>query len=211
MSKRIGLLGGTFNPIHLGHTALAQNVFSDFKLDELILIPVKLPPHKDVSGATALQRYEMAKLTANLLGEGFSVSDYELKTGGISYSYSTISHWSKENPEAALFFIAGSDIFATIKTWQKWREIFGISNFIVANRMEMPFDTMLDIIPEELRGRVIWHKKYDGKPSGKIILYEMDIVSVSSTKIRGHTSISECRKMLPEDVYSYIINNNLYQ
>ncbi len=210
MNKRIGLFGGTFNPIHLGHAALAQNVFIDFKLDELVLVPAKLPPHKNVTGATPRQRYDMAELTADVLGAGFSVSDYELETDGISYSYRTVSHWRGANPDAALFFTAGSDIFATIGTWQKWRDIFDLTNFVVVNREGMPFNTMLKIIPAELNSRVIQYKDYEVGLYGKIILYNMRPVPVSSTQIRGRMAEGRCREMLLEEVYDYIIENNLY-
>ena len=211
MDRRIGLFGGTFNPIHLGHITLAQKVFADFNLDELILIPAKLPPHKeDITGATTLQRYEMVRLAAGTIGKGVAVSDYELKTDGISYSYRTVSYLSNINPGAALFFIAGSDIFITIETWQRWREIFNFVNFIVVSREGVSFDTMLNSIPSELHNRIIWRKEYKGELSGKIILYDMDTIAVSSTKIRGCTAEGGCREMLPKAVYDYIVDNNLY-
>ena len=118
--KKTGLFGGTFNPIHIGHAVLAERVYSYFKLDELIFIPSKLPPHKDTPGTTAEERYEMVELTANALGKGFSVSDYEIKSDGISYTHRTVCHWRREHPNDALFLITGTDIFITIGKWQEW-------------------------------------------------------------------------------------------
>ena len=210
MNKRIGLFGGAFNPIHLGHTTLAQNVSKDFALDEFVFMPAKLPPHKTIKGATPRQRYEMAELTAALLGANFSVSDYEFKTEGISYSHRTVSYWREAYPDAALFFIAGSDIFATIETWQKWREIFCLSNFIVVRRDETPFEAMLNNVPIELHDKIIWRKEYGGDLYGKIILYEMNILAISSTHIRERTAENNCQEMLTENVHNYIQNNSLY-
>ena len=153
--KKTGLFGGTFNPIHIGHAVLAERVYSYFKLDELIFIPSKLPPHKDTPGTTAEERYEMVELTANALGKGFSVSDYEIKSDGISYTHRTVCHWRREHPNDALFFITGTDIFITIGKWQEWEDLFNQGNFIVVNRAGPGFAEILETIPPGLKKRVI--------------------------------------------------------
>lgn len=206
--NKIGLFGGTFNPIHIGHAALASNVKHDFSLDKIILIPSSIPPHKNATGATPEQRYEMAALTAAFLGEGFEVSRYEIDHEGLSYTYLTLLHYRKKYPEAALFFIAGDDIFATINTWQNWRELFELTNFIVVDRDGTGFDSMLKILPEELQTRLIAHSLYKNEKYGKIIKYNMKPIDVSSTQVRIAKGM--CNEMLLQEVYDYITSKKLY-
>ena len=90
--KHIGLFGGTFNPIHIGHLILAINVYTDFSLDELIFIPSKIPPHKSL-GTPPEKRFEMVQLAINNLKYNFKVSNVELKRKGVSYTYKTLIHY----------------------------------------------------------------------------------------------------------------------
>ena len=208
--KRTGLFGGTFDPIHLGHTALAVEVMVAMCLDEVIFIPSGLAPHKDRVGASSADRYKMAALTAAILGKGFSVSDYELSKKGTSYSYLTLKYFRSKKPDDALFFIAGSDIFASIGKWQRWREIFELTNFIVADRTGDGFGAMLESIPPELSGRVVCADAYQGDKAGRIILFKMPPVDISSTLVRGCVADESCPELLLEEVYHYIKEKKLY-
>jgi nicotinate-nucleotide adenylyltransferase len=207
--KKIGLFGGTFNPIHLGHATLAQNVFIDFQLDELVFMPSNIPPHKTIPFTTAKDRYEMTLLTAKALTGNFSVSDFELNSKGLSYTYITLLEWRKRYPEDIIYFICGSDIFATITTWQNWKELFSLSKFIVANR-KVPFAKLYPLIPKEIHNKITFQTDLTNSKTDCIIFYEMDSVRTSSTKIRGRLAAERCKDELPEDVYRYIIEHNLY-
>lgn len=206
--RKIGLFGGTFNPIHIGHAILAERVYAAFGLDELVFIPSKLPPHKSNINTPASERYEMVRMAAETLGKGFSVSDYEMKLEGISYTYRTVSHWRQEHPDDALFFITGSDIFITIDTWQHWQDLFGICNFIVVNRTGTDFTSMLKRLPPTLIPRVVPFSRYANERAGKIILFNMPPVDVSSTEIRDKNT--GWREMLMGDIRRYIDNKGLY-
>ncbi len=208
--KRIGIFGGTFDPIHLGHAALAQSVFADFRLDELVFMPAKLPPHKVSTSASPENRFQMVQLTASILRGCYTVSDYELSQQGISYTYLTLKHWRDMYPDDALFFICGTDIFYTIEHWQNWRELFNLANFIVVNRDGVTFEQLRKGIPEELLTRIYSSKNYPNSTYGSIILYDMDPVLISSTQIRGKMAEGRCPELLTEEVYEYIIKNNLY-
>lgn len=208
--KKTGLFGGTFNPIHMGHAVLARRVLEDFKLDELIFIPAKLPPHKNVEGVSAIQRYEMAKLTAEALGGGFKASDYELASEGVSYTYKTVKHWREMQPDDAVFFITGTDIFASIGRWHNWLELFELCNFIVVNRPGMNFEELDKYIPEELKCLVVPFEEYECGLHGRIILYNMPPVDISSTFIRGKMA-EGVKELLPDSVYEYIMKNKLYK
>jgi nicotinate-nucleotide adenylyltransferase len=212
--EKIGLFGGTFNPIHLGHARLAYNVYKDLGLDSLVFIPSKLPPHKAFLSATPKERYEMTVLMARTLEGNFSVSDFELKSEGISYTYLTLKEWRRRYPEAALFFITGSDIFSTVETWQNCFELFELANFVVVNR-GISFDKLRSDLPEDIIKRVV---RFDWEPvcAGRILLYRMDPVKVSSTMVREQLAKLEGKSInfneeLHEDVYKYIWEKNLYE
>ncbi|KAA0259453.1 nicotinate (nicotinamide) nucleotide adenylyltransferase [Deferribacter autotrophicus] len=209
---RIVLFGGTFNPIHNGHIELAKKVYKDFNIDKFFFIPAKIPPHKNLGLVPAEKRFEMVKLALDFCLRGnFEVSDYELKQEGISFTYKTLKYFRKLYPDDILFFLTGSDIFATIETWQNWRELFKLSNFIVANRREMPFEKMMNIIPEELKSLVINFSDYVDQKEGAIILYKIDEIPISSTEIREKFKDKTIFSCLPNVVVDYIRKNKLYQ
>ncbi|QAR33559.1 nicotinate (nicotinamide) nucleotide adenylyltransferase [Geovibrio thiophilus] len=208
---RLGLFGGTFNPIHLGHVTLAGNVFRDFKLDRLLLIPSSIPPHKKASVISPELRYEMVQLVAEKLGNGFEVSDVEVNSTEVSYTYKTLKKFRTDYPDAEIFFIAGTDIFATIESWQYWRDLFGLANFIVVNRSSVSFEDMMSRIPVTLKERVVTPDGFKGEKYGRIILYSMSEIDISSTEIRDMLDAEYRKANLPEDVYEFIRTNNLYR
>ncbi len=120
MSSRIGILGGTFNPIHYGHLAAAEEVRDRLKLDRILFIPSAIPPHKHEEDVPAAEhRMEMVRLA--LEGNScFEPSDLEIRRGGRSYTIDTIETLIQSYPDAALFFITGLDSFLEIQTWNRW-------------------------------------------------------------------------------------------
>jgi nicotinate-nucleotide adenylyltransferase len=151
----------------------------------------------------------MVQIAVKELGDGFSVSDYELNVEGVSFTYNTINHWRELYPEATLFFVAGSDIFRTIGTWGRWEELFTFTNFIVVNRDGVNFDEMLSAIPPALLSRVEsdYNSAEFSTKAGSILLYNMPPVPVSSTGVR----VDIARENLPTRVYEYIVANGLYR
>lgn len=208
--KHIGLFGGTFNPIHIGHLILAINVYTDFSLDELIFIPSKIPPHKSL-GTPPEKRFEMVQLAINNLKYNFKVSNVELKRKGVSYTYKTLIHYRNIYKDDSISFVCGSDIFATIDKWENWNELFNLANFIVVNRKEMPFEVMYNLIPDELKKKIVENSEFSNALYGKIVLYKMDEIEISSTDIRGKLKDNKMPDFLTESVYKYICKNKLYQ
>src|SRR5512136_2810470 len=121
LSNRIGILGGTFNPIHLGHLAAAEEVCDRLRLGQVIFIPSFLPPHKhDEDMPSAGQRHEMVRL-AIAGNPRFTLSDIEIRREGRSYTIDTIDQLRRGRRDAELFFITGLDSFLEIRTWKEWQ------------------------------------------------------------------------------------------
>jgi len=186
---RIGILGGTFNPIHLGHLILAEEAREKLKLDRIIFVPTYLPPHKNNSDiAPTGHRYKMIKLAIKT-NKYFSVSDVEIKRDGLSYTIDTIREFKKIFPEDELYFITGSDLLKYLADWKDLPEIIKMVKFIVATRPGYRLEEIPDYIST----------------------VAIRAVDVSAFEIR--MAIKENRSfryLVPEAVFSYINNHNLY-
>ena len=133
--KRIGLLGGTFNPVHFGHLAMAQLALERMSLDKVIFIPSNIPPHKNIRDLAPSQtRFNMVKLAIKG-NSAFDVSNFEIKKAGKSYSIDTVIHFQKIYPKGTkLFFIIGEDAVWHLSKWKRIEDIRKIVTFIVVNR-----------------------------------------------------------------------------
>ncbi|TCK62609.1 nicotinate-nucleotide adenylyltransferase [Seleniivibrio woodruffii] len=208
---KIGLFGGTFNPIHIGHLALAENVTDSFSLDRMIFVPSKVPPHKTDGVIEPELRLKMVQLVAAGLGDRFIVSDFEIHEEGVSYTLKTLQHFRDAYCDDAIFFACGTDIFASIGSWYEYEALFDYVNFIVVSRSTMSFEELLKTIPPKLLERVVQADEYNNEISGRIILYRMPEVDISSTEIRSILEESYRRANLPDGVYEYIAENRLYR
>jgi nicotinate-nucleotide adenylyltransferase len=134
MEEKIGLFGGTFNPIHIGHLRVAQEVLENFELDKIIFIPSALPPHKQTHLMTDIEdRLEMIRLSIQNCPES-EVSDVELRRSGRSYTIDTVRHFKSVLPDANLYFIIGMDAFLEIDAWKSYQDLFSLISFIVMAR-----------------------------------------------------------------------------
>jgi nicotinate-nucleotide adenylyltransferase len=188
---RIGILGGTFNPIHIGHLILAEEAYHKLKLDKLIFVPTFLPPHKSTESLLdAKHRLKMAKLAVDE-NPCFDVSSIEVDAKKKSYSIDTLKEFRcKFGEDAQLFFITGSDSLKDLFSWKDVHDIFKISKFIVASRPGYPMKE----IPKEVETVVITP------------------IEVSSADIRRRLKDSRSiRYLVPEKVRQYIIEHNLYK
>lgn len=132
--KRIGILGGTFNPIHIGHLMIAQRVLEKLGLDKVIFVPSCLPPHK--SGRNLIDARHRLRMTRLAVrgNRHFEVSSFEVIKGGKSYSVDTVRYFRRRYPEVKLFFIIGSDHIARLHTWKNIQEVARIVSFIAVYR-----------------------------------------------------------------------------
>ncbi|MDL2280612.1 nicotinate-nucleotide adenylyltransferase [Selenomonadales bacterium OttesenSCG-928-I06] len=202
MEKKIGILGGTFDPIHIGHLIIAETARLDYGLDEIIFMPTNNPPHKNEIGITdSVHRYNMAVL-ATEDSPNFCVSSLELDRGGISYTIDTIKDLKKMYAEETEFyFIIGRDMVGTLNTWKAIDELFDLCYFLVAMRQVDDADN----IKEQLAG-------FSPKEKSKIKKLNTLEINVSSTEIRDKLKRGEAiRYIVTENVAEYIKEHGLYQ
>ncbi|HSA30423.1 MAG TPA: nicotinate-nucleotide adenylyltransferase [Candidatus Omnitrophota bacterium] len=187
--KRIGILGGTFNPLHIGHLAIAEVAQEQMGLDKVIFVPSYLPPHKRIANlAPADDRLEMIRISIRK-NPKFDVSDFEVQRGGKSYSIETVRYFQKEFPEARLFFIVGGDSAAFLHTWKNVDEILKIVSFVVVNRPGH----------DECEASI---------PHHSVILPGIDI---SSSYVRRRlTQGKSIKYLVPDEVLRYIEQHKLY-
>jgi len=210
--KKIALFGGTFNPVHKGHISLAVEVQDLFKFDKFYFVPAKIPPHKKIPQVSPENRIAMLKLAMEFLDKRvFEISDVEIRSRGKSYTYITLKEFNKTYKNNELFFIVGTDIFATIQSWNRWEDLFDLANFIVVNRPNYPFSTMLEKISSKLLPLIIRFEDFKFGMEKKIILTTIKEVPISSTDIRELIAMNRHIEFLPEKVSDYINKYNLYR
>ena len=210
--KRLGILGGTFDPVHLGHIKLAELALAQAELDELILVPCHLPPHRDAVQASPEDRLAMAGLAVSA-HTGISVSDYELNKSSTSYTVETLMHFHNEFPDAELFFCLGGDSLAQIKTWHRWQDILELANLLVLERDHEDID-----LDDVIAARTIDSVGQVKKSAGQILQLTAPVINVSATEVRRHlmnTSGGQdaddyLQRWLHPDVLKYIKEHQVY-
>ena len=184
MTARIGLLGGTFDPIHLGHLAAGRAAQAALGLDEVRLVPAHVPPHRPVGPrASAFHRFAMAALVA-LDEPGWTASDLELQRNGPSFTFDTLTELHRAGLSASqLFFIVGADAFAEIATWSRYPEVLDLTHFVVVTRPGTSFDGMTTRLPH-VAVRVRTSATLTTSPATGVVFVPAPTPSVSSTDIR---------------------------
>jgi nicotinate-nucleotide adenylyltransferase len=210
--KKVGLFGGTFNPIHIGHLRGAEEVREAFQLSTIIFIPSAIPPHKNASGIIdANHRLEMVKRAISK-NPYFITNDIELRRPGKSYTIDTLKFF-KENSNDILYFILGSDAFVEIETWKDFKNLFSLSNFIVMTRPGMEKEDLLP--PASLRDMFIYDQKLRAwkHQSGNMLYFqEITFLDISSTKIRELLEKGRSVKyLIPAEVEEYLKGYSLYK
>ena len=216
---KIGLLGGTFNPVHFGHLRAAEEVRETLNLDKVIFIPAKSPPLKTKNIAPARHRYEMLRL-ALLDQEDFELSDIEFRLRGKSYSTRTIDRLTKSYPATDFYFILGIDAFVEIPLWWKPEKLLCSTHFAIISRPGCLFMNLQKSPYLEIEKRIL-KKLDDGNiPFRKLklrggkspVLLRLTPIDISSTVLRRRVKKQESIKyLLPPAVESYIIFNKLYR
>jgi len=203
---RIAILGGTFDPIHNGHLAVAQSVAETFQVDEVHFVPAFSPPHKQTRGITSpFHRFAMVAL-ATLSIERFRPSTIEVDTLEKRYTVETLETMKNAYPGAELLFIIGTDMYQEIETWKNFRRIFELAHLVIVNRPGFPFRE--DIAPFQ----ILNEKQAATLPAEATVFYLPFVEQpISSTDIRDDRRKGEqVSHRLPPLVWSYIEKNNLY-
>jgi nicotinate-nucleotide adenylyltransferase len=208
--RRIGLLGGTFDPIHVGHLALARAAREALLLDELRFIPTGQSWQKSGSGVDAAARLEMVRLAVGAT-PGFVVDDREVRRAGASYTIDTLIELRAElGPEPALVLVLGSDQLRNLATWHRYRELLDHAHIAVTQRGTHPLAT-LDAPVEALlaaHGR----DALPDAPAGAVVFFRMAPVPVSATALRERLARGERpAELLPPAVLDYIERHRLYR
>jgi nicotinate-nucleotide adenylyltransferase len=200
----LGVLGGTFDPIHLGHVAAGEAAQQALSLDSILLIPSRIPPHRaDPVGASPEHRIAMAKLAA-ADRPGWSASRIELDREGPSYTYDTRAEIRDGMSDGSqVCFITGADAFAEIASWSRYPAILDLAHFVVVSRPGITLDSLRERVPSA----------FDRLPSAetRVILVEANTPDISSTDIRrrvraGHSLAG----YVPAPVADYIRDHRLY-
>lgn len=195
--KKIGLFGGTFNPIHIGHMELAEGAIKSFNLDKVYFIPTGESYHKDIDYIPSIE--DRMKMLEIAIGDNakFYISDCDIKRKGPTYTVDTIKDMQELESNACFYWIMGSDSFLSILNWKDLMKVTQSLYFLVALRhgnSRAAVEKLLEKAPEYLKKRVI--------------IFEWPIVDISSKEIR--TDI-EKKKYLPKGVYDYIKQKGLYE
>lgn len=198
--KRLGVLGGTFNPIHNGHINMARCFLERFGLDRVLLIPVWTPPHKSASDVVpAADRIEMCRL-ASKVDSRFSVSDIEIRRGGLSYTVDTLRQLRNIYPNARLYLITGSDMFLTLDKWKNFTEIVQLAELCACSRSTGQLTRLRE-----------YAKMLKDLYGAKCHVEDFPVVEVSSTQVRRLLqSGGNVSDLVPPAVLEYIKKQNLY-
>ena len=209
MTKRLGLFGGTFDPVHLGHLHAARTLLDEFNLDTIYFIPVYQPVHRDSPQASTEQRLTMLELT--LADDEHLVIDVrEVKRRGASYAKYTIDEYRQQFPEDELFFILGTDAFNAIDTWYEWQALFDDVNFIVLSRPGYDLDYTHDV-EVKLADKARAKGPSSVARSGQVLHSHKVMLQLSATEVRAAVrNNEEIVNLLPENVANFIKEHNIY-
>jgi nicotinate-nucleotide adenylyltransferase len=215
-SAPIGILGGTFDPIHYGHLRLAQQVADALKLEEVRFVPSGTPPHRATPRLPAAERLAMVKLAVqgNSL---FRVDEREIDREGPAYTVDTLEALRRElGSERSVCLLVGADAFLDLATWHRWRDLLRLAHVVVAHRPGFPIDTWQDRMPQPLA------REYGSRlmrdplsvhlaPAGGIAVVAITALDISATMIRECLRAGNSpRYLLPDSVLDYIRSRTLY-
>ncbi|MDD2539669.1 MAG: nicotinate-nucleotide adenylyltransferase [Desulfuromonadaceae bacterium] len=211
---RIGLLGGSFNPVHNAHLRIAGEAQAACLLDRVVFIPAADPPHKLVAGDVSFEKRSLMVSMAIAGKQDFAMSTIEAERGGKSYSIDTIRTFRERCPDDELFFIIGGDSFLELGTWHRYTEIFSLCNLIVVQRPGCPVITPLESLSAAVRGSFVLDRE-SGRlthESGNMIYFITGSpLDISSTEIRRRAAAgNDITHYVPPDVAAYISHQRIY-
>ncbi len=226
---RIAILGGSFNPLHVGHTMLAEAMIKEYGYTKVLFVPTCIPPHKEIKdGATTLQRLEMLEAFCCSEGRGyFEVDDCEIRRGGVSYTYDTLLYILEKYSgklEGKPALLMGQEIAAEFDKWKnpdliaKMADIFIVPRYPDYATLKMKFEKNADSLASHKNQPTGDYKgdfsiDFDEKSFRySYILLKEPMLPVSSTEIRARIANNQgFRYLVPQAIFEYILNNDLYK
>ena len=197
---KIGIYGGTFNPVHTGHIHAAKQAAELLRLDKLLMIPDRIAPHKQIPSGSPTPEQRLEMLLLAMKNEPLiEVSDIELKREGKSYSYLTVEALRRQYPEAELYLLMGTDMFLSFQTWMNPDRIMAQATLAVMCRGE-----------KGEKEKILAQKKVLEDMGAKVELVENRILAISSTQLRRLIAFDCARDFLPDGVEEYIRSHKLY-
>lgn len=198
--RKIGVMGGSFDPIHNGHLIISERAREQFGLDEIIFIPTGNPPHKDHRDMSpAEDRYNMTNLAIEG-NESYSISNIEVRSREKTYTVNTLKKLSEDRENCKWYFILGADSFIDFKSWKDYKEILDKYRVIVARRPVFHDKVFKNIFHE-----------YERDYPGRVFLLDSPVIDISSTYIRDKKRRNESiRYMVPDKVNDYVTDRKLY-
>jgi len=215
--KRIGVFGGTFDPVHAGHIGIASAARQALGLARVDLIASFAPPHRPAHRpAPPWQRYAMVVLaTAGV--EGLFASDREIRRGGPSYTLDTLRSYAQDEPDAAPVLILGLDAFADLPSWKEPRALTSEFDLAVASRPGVEREDVIGSLPVWLTSRIVTPAAFPsgkgGEPApGRVVLLDLGAYPISGTQVRRRSARGESIKdLVPEAVADYILKYGVYE
>ena len=206
-------MGGTFDPIHMGHLDVARASADALHLDCVRLLPSHIPPHRPGPGTSPFHRFAMVTLAA-AMDPRFEADDEELRREGPSYAADTLRHVQQQGFSAGeLFFLTGADAFAKIATWKDYPALLDLAHFVVCSRPGEPAEMVRGLLPD-LQARMVDATDFDGSVGTKVILLDAVTAAVSSSQVReslaSGTIETSLQGLLPPAVAGHIRKHALY-
>jgi len=190
---RLGVMGGTFDPIHHGHLVAASEVAARFDLDEVVFVPTGTPTFKQHQDVTVPEHRYLMTVIATASNPRFTVSRVDIDRAGVTYTVDTLRDLSTQRPDADLFFITGADAVAQILTWKDAEELFSMAQFVAVTR---PGHTLT----------------VDGLPGDRVSVLEIPALAISSTDVRARARAGQpVWYLVPDGVVQYIAKHRLYR
>jgi len=216
VSPLVGILGGTFDPIHYGHLRIAEEIVETVGLQKMYFVPAGMPRLRHIPVASPKHRVEIVRLAIQK-NPAFVLDDREIYRDGVSYSIDSVCEFKQEfGEEVRLCLVLGVDAFIKLSEWNNWKELFNLCHFIISTRPGYVLTSINELLPKELREECSqrWVSSTESlkeDSSGLIFIASTTMLDISATSIRAHIAVGRSvRYLVPDIAMNYISANKLY-